>query len=233
MAPLVAVCSNCGVPTPDREVYNDWCPSCVMKWGHPDDAAELVARDHGWTAEAAVAFVAGVSDRRTPTAVNFVLAVQSFGVFDVADDRNVIQIDRATAVAGDGFLYDDYPAGYRHGVGRLPADVWKHLNGAALKLFNAGFPNRAIARVLGMHKITIAEWRANTGTVFFCECGAVATHQGWCRTRFRASRRRQEFMARWFPERRWECAPKDGFTIAWAGGSERLAPPVSPGTKED
>lgn len=214
-APLIALCFNCGAATGRTDLYNDWCLSCVMKWGHPDDAAELMKGTPSWSVESAVAFIANVAQKSIqPTPMT--VAVQSFGVLDLSTDEKrgcgIVNIDRPNAVAGDGFLYDD---GERS-TGRMSTEVHRHFQIATTKLFCAGFPNRAISRVTGMATNTVSAWRRATGQVFLCECGDIATHQAWCWARFRASKKRQEFMARWHPSSAWTYREKDGFHVAYS-----------------
>lgn len=213
-APLLAVCFNCGLTTKTGDLYNDWCVSCVLKWGHPDDAAEIVRDAKGWSTEAAKSFLLDATKSATPVAP-IMLAVQSFGVLDLSTDRKhgtgKVLVERGDRVASDGFWMDD------RSTGRLSREARQIMFKATMKLFRAGFPNRAIARVTGMSPVTVSVWRDGTGQAFACRCGDVATHQGWCWARFQGSRKRQEFIQRWHPSRVVECVPVDGFTTAWGG----------------
>lgn len=70
----------------------------------------------------------------------------------------------------------------------------------ALRLFECGYPNRGVARILGISKTTVKLYRKKftlRGMAFRCLCGQASTHQGWCRWRFERSEARQEFMRRW------------------------------------
>jgi hypothetical protein len=210
----VATCQECGDVVPSDHIYQGWCFSCVTRWGHPDDVCDVIALSHGWTHEAAVA--ASVSARKPVAPI--VLAVQSFGTVDLTTDKKTcisfVNVDARTShTAGDGFLFDDQPSGRR--CGRMPLEMKNHFRNAVARLMQAGFSIRAIARVTGLSRITIRNYREEMCVPHVCECGAEARHQGWCWARFQASKRRQDFMRRWHKRGEWACKPKDGFVLAW------------------
>lgn len=119
---------------------------------------------------------------------------------------------RTSEVAGDGFLYDDE---VRAKGGRWTNEQRKHFESAIARLFAAGMSSRAVKRALGISSATVAFYRKKYSNPPLCPCGALVTHQGWCRARFLASERRQEFMTRWHPTKRWPLVPIDGVAVAW------------------
>lgn len=218
-APLACVCFNCGTMTNASSLYNDWCISCVLRWGHPEDANDLLKALPGWDSESALAFV---HDHQPIKVAPIILAIQSFGILDLTTEAKfgigIVNIEQhSQAVASDGFLINDEPA---H-VGGISREARRIFREAVHKLFRAGFSNRAIGRVTGLSKFTVAGWRGECSEVFRCACGDIATHQGWCSPRFIGSVKRQEMMRRWHPGSEWPLIPVDGFQIAWAGVDQK------------
>ena len=205
----VVTCASCfGLAA---ALYQGWCISCVLKWGHQDDIAEVRRRAHGWSSEAAIAATSPRLNMRTNN-----IAAQTIGYLDLSTDAkyaigrlNVERVGNATA--DDGFLYDDEP---RH-PGRMSKEAHDYFWLAVTRLQKAGFSIRAIARVTGLSRITIRAWRTSSAAITPCKCGRPATHQGWCVPRFHASKRRQEFMKTWHPSSNWLYKPVDGFRLAW------------------
>lgn len=213
----VRACSNCSGLTAPDQMWSGWCFSCVLNWGHPDDAADVVRLNHGWTREAAIAAV--VESKCTVNSA--ALAVQTLGEIDLttATTHGVGRFGiehRTSPVASDGFLFDDEPAG---GTGRMTAETHQHYEEAVLRLVESGMSLRAIARTTGLSRSTVRVWLKKHRVVAVCACGDPASHQGWCAERFAASAKRQTFMRRWHPKGAWSYTPVDGFHIAWGMAS--------------
>ncbi len=208
-------CDRCHELVASDQLYEGWCFSCVLAWGHPEDAAAVANISHGWTRECAIA---ATVDKSSHGVHPMSVAVRSFGVLDLAGEskygRGVVNIEfRTSAVAGDGFLYDDDPVAK---AGPKSAEVRAHFQSAVAKLVKAGYSIRAIQRVTGLAKNTVLEYRKRVTEAVFCPCGiAMAFHPAWCRVRFRASRKRQEFMREWHPSSEWPFIERDGFRVGW------------------
>lgn len=219
-SPVIALCSNCGHSVASSDIYNDWCPSCVLHWGHPDDAAELVCGSPK-QAEQAIQYLHAIHHNTAPSSTpSMILAIQSFGAVNTEGTYcpGDVLIERSRATASDGFLFED-----NRRPGRMFPEVRLELWKATEKLFVAGFSNNAVCRVMGLDGRTIRRWRKeHYPKVFTCECGDVATHQFWCWARFRGSRLRQELLQRWHAKARFIYEPKDGFAIAYTNAASPL-----------
>lgn len=120
---------------------------------------------------------------------------------------------RTSDVCGDGFLYDDEPASK---AGPKSKELREHFQAAVARMVKAGYSLRAIKRVTGLATNTVLAYRRLVIEPAHCPCGLLlSNHKGWCRVRFQASRKRQEFMQRWHPSREWPFVERDGFRAAW------------------
>lgn len=131
---------------------------------------------------------------------------------------------RTSEVAGDGFLYDDEPAGK---AGPKSPEVRAHMQAAVARMVRAGYSTRAIKRVTGLATNTVIAYRRLVTEPTSCPCGiALVVHPAWCRVRFQASRKRQDFMREWHPNAEWPLIERDGFRAAWE--SPQAADAVDP-----
>lgn len=213
-----ATCARCGSLVANDELYCSWCPSCVLQWGHADDAAEIIARvSQRESYETALALTAEIADARyrvTPIA----MAVQSVGILDDSNRSKKtigarVRIDTRTRhTAGDGYLFDD--DGGRQ-PGPMPRQLKQEFLAAIARLVDHGASIRLISRATGLNRSTVRQFLREIQAVPVCKCGQPATHQGWCRPRFQASELRQKFMRRWHPSGQWPCLPVDPVEIAW------------------
>lgn len=207
----VDACPQCRSLVASAQIYEGWCFSCVLRWGHEDDAIAVRCISRDWQGEAVSA---ALIESQRYKAEPITMAIQVVGEADHFDKSNAsahINVERATAVAGDGFLYDD-----SHTTGKWSDEARPHFIAALTKLFEGGFPIRAISRATGISRNTIRYYREKLRlSIRSCACGQPATHQGWCRERFMASRLRQQFMKTWHPEREWLFINRDLMKIAW------------------
>lgn len=144
------------------------------------------------------------------------VALQSFGRLDFSGQsksgKGVVGIERRTsAVAGDGFLFDDEPGR----TGRLPREAAQLFRAAVARLMSKGLSLRAISRATGLSINTVRAWRREMPVAHVCLCGQEASHQGWCSERFKRSRPRQEFMRMWHRDGKWELVTQDTVAMAW------------------
>jgi len=59
----VAACLNCGALVGRSELCDDWCLSCVVQWGHPEDASMLEEyASHGWTSAGIAAHFKAIAE---------------------------------------------------------------------------------------------------------------------------------------------------------------------------
>lgn len=71
-----SACGHCGSLVALCDQYEGWCVPCVLKWGHPDDAADASRMAHGWTEQAALSRAVAVTDRTFhPTTVRARLGI--------------------------------------------------------------------------------------------------------------------------------------------------------------
>lgn len=207
-----SICQQCNSLVARDQIWEQWCLSCVVNWGHPDDAKDAIATllGAGWSA----ASYREVIDRSPVVVSPLMNAMQAFGDLDLSTDAKHgvgrVAIEHGSETAGDGFLYNGEGRN-----GRMPREVHDHFLVAVKKLHDAGFSIRAISRITGVHRITIRTWRDGWEPKP-CPCGREATHNGFCHPRFLASTRRQDFMRRcWHRGKTWPYQPRDGFQVAW------------------
>ncbi len=86
-------------------------------------------------------------------------------------------------------------------VSRLPeaTEPPEHLHALIVRSFANGLSLREISRITGLNRITLRAFRASRPDIIVgdCQCGRPAGHNGWCVTRYQASRLRQLFVERW------------------------------------